>query len=253
MAKYQVILTDVGRQKMMDAAVNGQKVKITHIAVGDGGGGEVVPKESWTALTREVWRGEVSSYEIDPEREDGMRVYGIIPASSGGFTIREMGAFDETGDLIAVSSTAAMQKPSVDSGMSMDMEIYQYILLATVENVEVIIDGNVVGATIQDVKNEVEKHNQDPEAHPNMAKSVLYEVTLTAEGWSGDAAPYTQTVACEGMETLSRVDVWCSDAASIPQYYSCQVLATALGEKLITFQAEKKPSDDLIVRMERWG
>ena len=172
MAKYQVIVTDIGRQKMMDAAVNGQKVKITHIAVGDGGGGEVVPKESWTALTREVWRGEVSSYEIDPEREDGMRVYGIIPASSGGFTIREMGVFDEAGDLIAVSSTAAMQKPSVDSGMSMDMEIYQYILLATVENVEVIIDGNVVGATIQDVKNEVEKHNQDPEVHPGITEKL---------------------------------------------------------------------------------
>lgn len=185
MAKYQVIVTDVGRQKMMDAAVNGQKVKITHIAVGDGGGGEVAPKESWTALTREVWRGEVSSYEIDPEREDGMRVYGIIPASSGGFTIREMGVFDEAGDLIAVSSTAAMQKPSVDSGMSMDMEIFQYILLATTENVEVIIDGNVVGATIQDVRNEIEKHNQDPEAHPELVQAM--ETTLEKHNQNPEA------------------------------------------------------------------
>lgn len=172
MAKYQVIVTDVGRQKMMDAAVSGQKVKITHIAVGDGGGSEVVPKESWTKLTREVWRGGVSSCQIDPEREDGMRVYGIIPASSGGFTIREMGVFDEAGDLIAVSSTAAMQKPSVDSGMSMDMEIYQYILLATMENVQIIIDGNVVGATLQDVKNEMEKHNTDAEAHPKIKEKL---------------------------------------------------------------------------------
>lgn len=211
MAKYQVIVTDIGRQKMAQAAVDGQKVKITHIAVGDGGGSEVVPQESWTKLTNEVWRGQVSSYEIDPERPDGMRVYGIIPASAGGFTIREMGAFDEAGDLIAASSTAAMQKPATDSGMSMDMEIFQYILLATMENVEVIIDGNVVGATMQDIRNEIAKHNADPEAHGAIRKeldALDIRVTRLELMYGTDVTGNPFTVTFETLEGVTATGVW---------------------------------------------
>ncbi len=55
--KYGALVTDIGRVKMADAVLNGKKVNIVYLAVGDGGGGYYLPEAGQTALRGEQWRG----------------------------------------------------------------------------------------------------------------------------------------------------------------------------------------------------
>ena len=58
--KYGSIVTDVGVQLITEAVMEGQKVNITTLAVGDGGGSYYKPNSTMTALKGEKWRGKVN-------------------------------------------------------------------------------------------------------------------------------------------------------------------------------------------------
>ncbi|EGT4521966.1 TPA: phage tail protein, partial [Clostridioides difficile] len=47
---YYTIITDVGKAKIANASVTGNKVGFVKIQLGDGGGSEYTPTESQTAL-----------------------------------------------------------------------------------------------------------------------------------------------------------------------------------------------------------
>ena len=47
-AKYRALLTDQGKALLANAAATGQKLEITQMAVGDGGGSATLPSENQT-------------------------------------------------------------------------------------------------------------------------------------------------------------------------------------------------------------
>lgn len=150
--KYYSFVTNLGLGQITNAIVLGGKVDLKYFAVGDGGGEGYTPEPSMSTLKHEVWRGNITGYRIDSEFPNDIFITGIVPANVGGFTIREMAAFDSNGTMIAIATLADIVKPTVDEGESADAELTIHI---TVENAEVLncmIDPNVIVATKADVQ-----------------------------------------------------------------------------------------------------
>ena len=107
LAEFYTVVTDAGREAVARATQAGEKVDITHFAVGDGGGSAVTPDESQTQLVNECWRGLVATYS---QQGDSLIIDTYIPADEESFTVREMGIFTADGVLFAVCNTPEMRK-----------------------------------------------------------------------------------------------------------------------------------------------
>lgn len=102
------ILTNNGLLKIASASPLDQ-LTITQIAIGDG----VNPLDpNSTALVNEVYR-DAASTPIRSTTYPNTLVFELnIPPTTGGFTCREIGAFDTDGDLIAVGTLDELVKPT---------------------------------------------------------------------------------------------------------------------------------------------
>lgn len=86
-------------------------------------------------------------------------------------------------------------------------------------------------------------------------KPVILTGTLTAEGWSGSAAPYTQTLTITGIPASQDAAVFVSiaptsTAAQMEVWGACMVMATGHAQNSITFSAMgDKPEADLPVQI----
>ena len=107
---YGTLVTDCGIQLIAAAVMEGKKINITDLAVGDGGGSYYKPNSTMTALKGEKWRGKVNRVEINEKSPNMIDVVAVIPSDVGGWTIREMGVLDETETLIAVCNTPDTEK-----------------------------------------------------------------------------------------------------------------------------------------------
>lgn len=149
---YFAIVTDLGARKMLEAVNEGKKVNITHFAVGDGGGGYYTPSVEMTQLKNEVWRGAVNSCRISEESENLLIIESVIPSDIGGFTIREMGVFNEDDELIAICNTPDTQKVRVSDGVVHELSLSIEIALSNTDSVQLLVDPNVVMATKKDLQ-----------------------------------------------------------------------------------------------------
>ena len=102
--KFYTLLTDIGAAKLASAAALGVPLKITHMAVGDGGGVLPTPDAKQTALVNEKRRAALNMLYIDPQNSSQIIAEQVIPENEGGWWIREVGLFDESGALIAVGN-----------------------------------------------------------------------------------------------------------------------------------------------------
>ncbi len=65
--KFKTIITDTGAKKLAQAAAphDGNPVRLTHMAVGDGGGTLPTPDSKQDRLVHEVWRHTVNRVILD--------------------------------------------------------------------------------------------------------------------------------------------------------------------------------------------
>ncbi|HEI2951959.1 TPA: phage tail protein, partial [Escherichia coli] len=89
----------------------GAPVVLDGFVVGDGNGNAVTPEAGQTALVREVYRGTISRLTVSPDQENQFIAYLVLPEGVGGFTVREAGLLTTDGELYAVGSCAAIEKP----------------------------------------------------------------------------------------------------------------------------------------------
>ena len=68
--KFYTLLTDIGAAKLASAAALGVPLKITHMAVGDGGGALPTPDAKQTALVNEKRRAEYALYRPAEQQPD---------------------------------------------------------------------------------------------------------------------------------------------------------------------------------------
>ncbi len=109
--KHCSILTNRGKALEAASAAGGAPVVLDGFVVGDGNGNAVTPEAGQTALVREVYRGTISRLAVSPDQENQFIAYLALPEGVGGFTVREAGLLTSDGELYAVGSCAAIEKP----------------------------------------------------------------------------------------------------------------------------------------------
>ncbi|EIG7428750.1 phage tail protein, partial [Escherichia coli] len=173
--KFKTVITDTGAKKLAQAAApDGKPVRLTHMAVGDGGGTLPTPDSKQTRLVHEVWRHTVNRVILDATHQNRIIAELVIPPETGGFWIREIGVFDEHGDLIAVGNTAESYKPAVAEGSGRTQTFRTILTVSSTATVALTVDNTMVMATVDYVDNKLKEHEQS-RRHP--------DASLTAKGF----------------------------------------------------------------------
>ncbi|ENL3755199.1 TPA: phage tail protein [Salmonella enterica subsp. enterica serovar Derby] len=188
--KFYTLLTDIGAAKLASAAALGVPLKITHMAVGDGGGALPTPDAKQTALVNEKRRAALNMLYIDPQNSSQIIVEQVIPENEGGWWIREVGLFDESGALIAVGNCPESYKPQLAEGSGRTQTVRMVLITSSTDNITLKIDPAVVLATRKYVDDKVlelkvyvddkmAKHLAAPDPHSQYAPKESPTLTGT--------------------------------------------------------------------------
>lgn len=158
---YGTLVTDCGIQLIAAAVMEGKKINITDLAVGDGGGAYYQPTPNMTGLKNECWSGPIKSVSVNKDSQNIIDITAIIPSSVGGFTIREMAVKDDIKNTIAICNTPDTEKVIISSGAAGEIELTMHIEISNADAISFIIDPNVVTATKKDIAD----HDASKRAH----------------------------------------------------------------------------------------
>ncbi|MGT5001032.1 phage tail-collar fiber domain-containing protein, partial [Escherichia coli] len=204
--KFYTLLTDIGAAKLASAAALGVPLKITHMAVGDGGGVLPTPDAKQTALVNEKRRAALNMLYIDPQNSSQIIAEQVIPENEGGWWIREVGLFDESGALIAVGNCPESYKPQLAEGSGRTQTVRMVLITSSKENITLKIDPAVVLATRKYVDDKVlelkvyaddqmAKHLAAPDPHSQYAPKESPTFTGTPKAPTPAAGNNTTQVA----------------------------------------------------------
>lgn len=178
--KFYTLLTDIGAAKLASATALGVPLNITHMAVGDGGGSLPTPDAKQTALVNEKRRAALNMLYIDPQNSSQIIAEQVIPENEGGWWIREVGLFDESGALIAVGNCPESYKPQLAEGSGRTQTVRMVLITSSTDSITLKIDPAVVLATRKYVDDKVlelkvyvddlmAKHLAEPDPHSQYA------------------------------------------------------------------------------------
>ncbi|HAM7422960.1 phage tail protein [Escherichia coli] len=204
--KFYTLLTDIGAAKLASAAALGVPLKITHMAVGDGGGVLPTPDARQTALVNEKRRAALNMLYIDPQNSSQIIAEQVIPENEGGWWIREVGLFDESGALIAVGNCPESYKPQLAEGSGRTQTVRMVLITSSTDNITLKIDPAVVLATRKYVDDkalelkvyaddQMAKHLAAPDPHSQYAPKASPTFTGTPKAPTPAAGNNTTQVA----------------------------------------------------------
>lgn len=140
MKDFYTIITKNGLQNLAESKINGQNVRLTHLAVGDSLGGYYEPNPEQTNLYKELYRGLLNRIYTDPDYPTQIILEAAIPEEIGGFFVREVGVFDEAGNLFAIGKYPATYKPTNESGAGKDLYIRMTLAFSSTPNISLYIN-----------------------------------------------------------------------------------------------------------------
>ena len=230
--KYKTLVTDIGKEKMTNAILNGKKVNVVMAAVGDGGGSYYLPTADMTALVHEVWRGAIASKEINSKSSNMVDVKFVLPGTVGGFTAREAALIDDEGDMIAVCNLPDTEKAAIEDGIAAALTILMHIVMTNSDALTFTLDPTT-----------------------DTASAVCVAFTIPHEAWQsaggaeddegGGTYPCRADVVCDeatAMHTpIATLDKACLAAAKACEL--CPTVETASG--VLRFWAMKVPDGEL--------
>lgn len=182
-SQFYAILTNVGAAKQANADALGIAWKITHMGVGDANGADPTPDATQTRLINEWRRAPLNQLKVDDKDASIIIAEQVIPADIGGKWIREIGLYDEAGDLVAVANCAPTYKPVLSQGSGRTQVLRMSLVVSSAANVQLKIDPSVVLATREWVTEEL--------ARQDFKHSVL--------------AATTANIALSGLQTIDGV------------------------------------------------
>jgi hypothetical protein len=142
--EYYSIITNNGLIKEAQAGqIGGSPINLTEIAVGDGGGSHYEPSADATSLVNELYRANLTSSVLDANNPNQLIIEGVIPEEAGPFDIREVGIFDDDGDLFAIGKYPLTFKSNYESGSGKRLYIRMIIGFVSTPNVEIMISENI--------------------------------------------------------------------------------------------------------------
>ena len=146
-SQFFAILTNVGLAKQANADALGIPWKITQMGVGDANLTDPIPTPTQTRLINEWRRRPLNQLKVDALDPSIIIAEQIIPADEGGRWIREIGLYDEAGDLVAVANCAPSYKPLLSQGSGRTQVVRMNFIVNNSSNVTLKIDPAVVLAS----------------------------------------------------------------------------------------------------------
>lgn len=142
--KYYAVLTEAGAALEARALAEGRGVLLTTIAVGNANRKYVEPTGAETELVNEVWRKAIDSKSQSPEDPAITLLHAVIPATEGGFWIRELGVLarlegEEEEILYAYASHAPYYKMLPQEGQTVTHEIIVPVTTSSDANVTIVV------------------------------------------------------------------------------------------------------------------
>ncbi|WP_176475693.1 phage tail protein [Halomonas salipaludis] len=204
MAEYYTILTDIGRAKLAAAQAGGDPVRLATIHAGTGGGDNYYDTygreelEALDALVDEVWDDPINLLKVDDNNPHWVIAEGVVPASDGGWMIREVGLKDIDGDLIVIGRYPPTYKPLLTDGAAQDLKIRAISEWSNAELVEIVVDPTVVMASQSYV------HEYTDQRVGELLEEEDPEKALASKAYSDTAAGQAETAAKQ--HTDERID-----------------------------------------------
>lgn len=178
---YWTTLTDIGEGEYNQAQLQDRGVPYSHLVFGDANGVNVEPDPSRTTLVNEVHRSPITAIYADPSNPSWLCLETVIPATEGGWWIREIGAVTSTGKLVAIGSYAPVYKPKLGQqhGVRSDFKVTLVVETTSSAHPELVVDPSAVYATLASIDSAIAQHNADPDAHVR-ATTAAYGFTRLA-------------------------------------------------------------------------
>ncbi|MHC8030515.1 phage tail protein [Klebsiella pneumoniae] len=136
---------------MTRAAVTGEPVGFSVMAVGDGGGVSAIPDPLQTGLINEVWRAPLNRVVIADQQANVIRAEMIMLPQVGGFWLREAALYDDEGVCLAVANMAPTYKPLLAEGSGRLQSVNMWIAVSNTADVELKADPSAILATVEEV------------------------------------------------------------------------------------------------------
>ncbi|HFH4653091.1 phage tail protein [Pseudomonas aeruginosa] len=145
--EFYTILTAAGLAYEANRKAGGLPIKLTQMSVGDGNGAVYNPDASQTALRREVWRGPINALLQDATNPSYLVGELSLPDDVGGWYVREVGFWTDTGVLYAIGKYPESFKPLLAAGAGKEFYIRAIFETSNAESVTLVVDDTVVKAT----------------------------------------------------------------------------------------------------------
>ncbi|MGB8665063.1 MAG: phage tail protein [Serratia inhibens] len=174
-AKYRALLTEQGKALLANAAATGQKLEITQMAVGDGGGTATIPSESQTKLVGEKRRAALNSLQVNTNSNNQVIAEQVIPEDVGGWWIRELGLYDKNGVLVAIANTPDTYKPLLNEGAGRTQVVRMVLLVKGDAGAMIVADKTAVLVSRDTLDAAIAEHARSRN-HP--------DATLLAKGFT---------------------------------------------------------------------
>ncbi|EGX6616146.1 phage tail protein [Salmonella enterica] len=173
--EFYTLLTDRGMAKIASALADKKQLHLQKMAVGDGGGQYYEPTASQTKLRHEVWRGEMNTLMTAPNNPNWLIAELVLPEDVGGWYVREVGVFDDEGELIAIGKFPESYKPLLPGGCGKQVCIRLIMEVSNTTAVTLTVDPSIVLATRDYVDARLDEHEHSTN-HP--------DATLTQKGFT---------------------------------------------------------------------
>lgn len=176
--KYFTVLTDVGKQKLAEAIANETALDFTEMAVGDSNGTSYDPTSDMTALKHVTYRAAIGSMKINAEDKNIMEFEFVVPASVGGFYIREAGLYSSDGTLIAISRLPEQYKADMAEGAGSSMTVRILVAISSDAQIYITVPASITYATQTYVVEEFKKHKADSNPHEQYVLNDTYSAKI---------------------------------------------------------------------------
>ncbi|EAB8047159.1 phage tail protein [Salmonella enterica subsp. enterica] len=173
--EFYTLLTDRGMAKIVSALADKKQIHLQKMAVGDGGGQYYEPTASQAKLRHEVWRGEMNTLTVAPNNPNWLIAELVLPEDVGGWYVREVGVFDDEGELIAIGKFPESYKPLLPGGCGKQVCIRLIMEVSNTTAVTLTVDPSIVLATRDYVDVRLDEHEHSTN-HP--------DATLTQKGFT---------------------------------------------------------------------
>ncbi|SFD16962.1 phage tail protein [Pseudoalteromonas denitrificans] len=151
-SQYWTMLTPNGRAKIANAIGTGLKINIIKFAVGDGH-----IQADANDLTNVRFTGLINSSKTDDSNQSLVEMIGIVPASEGGFYVREAAFYTDDDEAFAIVKYPETYKPKIEDNASAELGIKAVIDVVQADVVNLKVDPSMIYATQNWVATEINK------------------------------------------------------------------------------------------------